>query len=393
MCLDRSRPVPLEVTVAVCDGGRLHASCTCNKDKRERLVPNEIDPCEWHFAFESLVEAGRSKRIRTLNILFNNRYTPIERALLGLGNCRFFDLSSFQFTTLEWTDRSTSYANNLFSVPPFPPTLRSLSFKGSRHVQFMQLNNLTSFAFDNHYGKISAETFRTFMLNNRFLETLSLGWTMLYGSPDGPPVDLSNLKSFSIGYAPLSEALSTLVRVPALHRLSSLRISPTQVDYRVKFCATGDGIVFTLGSDLPRVANVWKDLTRYAKPTIHHVRLENCSEEFYLPNNAGGTTISLLADAHTLEVGRSYLQTYLDDLKQLGSQLKAIRFEAPEKGWGRYLLDDIEDLVKCRFEQGRPFSLVERMVVSESEQVNRQQADVWRSFYVDCCLDQYVRPE
>jgi len=171
--------------------------------------------------------------------------------------------------------------------------------------------------------------------------------------------------------------------------------------------ATGDGIVFTIESDLPRVPETWQDLTGYAKPIIRHVRLEDCSAEVILPRDVDDTVISLLADVHTMEVGRDCLQHFytgfLDDLKQLGSQLKTIRFEVPEdaepfKGpagyedRGGYVLDDIEDLVKCRFERGRPFSLVERMVVSESEQVNRQQAYVWRSFYYDRCLDQYVRP-
>jgi len=172
--------------------------------------------------------------------------------------------------------------------------------------------------------------------------------------------------------------------------------------------ATGDGILFTIESDLPRVPETWQDLTGYAEPTIRHLRLENCSAEVTLPRDVDDTVISLLADVHTMEVGRDCLQLFytgfLDDLKQLGSQLKTIRFEVPEdaepfkkparyEDRGGYMLDDIEDLVKCRFERGRPFSLVERMVVSESEEVDRQQAYVWRSFYYDRCLDQYVRPE
>jgi len=181
-------------------------------------------------------------------------------------------------------------------------------------------------------------------------------------------------------------------------------------DYdRFTLRATGDGIVFTIESDFSSIVETWQDLTGYAEPTIRHVRLENSSEEVDLTSDSVyNTIISLFADAHTIEVGRGCLGLFytgfLDDLDQLGSQLKTIRFEVPEdteplRGPVRYedrvgyLLDDIEDLVRYRFEQGQPFSLVERMVASDNEEVNRRQADVWRSFYRDRCLDQYVRPE
>ena len=61
--------------------------------------------------------------------------------------------------------------------------------------------------------------------------------------------------------------------------------------------------------------------------------------------------------------------------------MKTIRFAV--EGRGEYqdrkggLLDQIEELVKYGFEwQGRPFSAVERMVVSKSERANREQGCV-----------------
>ena len=95
--------------------------------------------------------------------------------------------------------------------------------------------------------------------------------------------------------------------------------------------------------------------------------------------------ITLFIDAHTLEIGLGYApdfcSRFLDDLKESGPQLKTIRFEIPE------------ELVVYRFEHGRPFSVVERMVVDESERVSRKQDVAWRSYYDNYCLDQYVRPE
>ena len=122
----------------------------------------------------------------------------------------------------------------------------------------------------------------------------------------------------------------------------------------------------------------------------------------------GHVVIPLLADAHTLEIGRDYLlwwyEGFLDDLKQLGPQLKTIRFEIPDgtgpfkdshglyDRWRGEVLDKVEDLVKYRFDHGRPFSVVERMVVDETERMRRQQDYVWRCFYGDRGLSQYVRP-
>jgi hypothetical protein len=113
-----------------------------------------------------------------------------------------------------------------------------------------------------------------------------------------------------------------------------------------------------------------------------------------------------MADAQTLEVGLNYLsgwyRNFWEDLKQLGTQLKTIRFEISgdmEPCLGQcihdeldcHMWDTIEDLVKYRSDQGRPFSAVERLATSENERENRLQAYVWRYFYGTRKLDQYIR--
>ncbi|KAF9649839.1 hypothetical protein BDM02DRAFT_1739712 [Thelephora ganbajun] len=74
--LERSRPVPLEVMVTVSAKEQRYLLCTCGKDGRWRLIPNEINPCEWHFAFESLAQTKHLERIRMLNIHFVYVYVP-----------------------------------------------------------------------------------------------------------------------------------------------------------------------------------------------------------------------------------------------------------------------------------------------------------------------------
>ena len=93
----------------------------------------------------------------------------------------------------------------------------------------------------------------------------------------------------------------------------------------------------------------------------------------------------------------------MEDLKELGPQLKTIRFAIPEElepvngnfddeANGGLLLDRIEEVVRCRFERRRPLSAVERMVVGGSERSNRQQDSNWTYFYNTRQLGQYLQP-
>ena len=397
----------LEVTVDAGEEGQDHPQCTCDKDSRWRLLPNERNPCERHFQFESLAQNKNSERVHTLNIDFDGAsYTPLPRCKrLALGSCRFFTLSFPKLASLEWEEVFTEHGNHIFSTAPFPPTLRSLSFKGSWDGSVTQVNNLTSFTFESSEA-VTIETIRLFILKNRSLESLSIMHADFVGTSQGLPVSLFNLKSFRVDSNP--KIVSTIIRIPALQRLSSLRISVEEEDDDgFTLYATGDGITLSTKSNLREVAEVWHDLTGYARPTIRHVRLRDDAEDRGHFGGAGSTAISLLLDADTLEIGDGYFpfwhDTFLDDLKELGPQLKIIRFgiwdelepfnsnnEYQDWGGGG-LLDDVEDLVKYRCEQGRPFSVVERMVTSESERSNRQQDYVWRCFYGSRKLSQYVR--
>jgi len=253
------------------------------------------------------------------------------------------------------------------------------------------------------------ETFRLFVSNNRFLESLSLDLMTFVGDTKGPPVDLPNLGLFSVRLCPLD--MSAIIHIPTLQCLSSLRIYEGSAPGVVRLVTTGNGITLQVIAFIVHVLEAWEDLVGYARPTIRHVRLCNYSGCRLSDTGGGGggtATFSLLADSHNLEVGRGYLTLwyngFLDDLKRFGPQLKTIRFEVWEemepfgkdgyedKMYGHDLLDSIEELVKYRFENGCPFSAVERLVVCESEGSNRRQDHVWRCFYNDRKPGQSVRP-
>jgi len=408
-CIERSYPAALDVTVEARKLGKVHPDCTCDKGGRERLMPNESNPCEWHFQFELLAETKHSNRIRALDIDFDNGWVPAPgRVRFALGSCRFFTSTFPKLVTLAWKNEGAPDADHLFSTPPFVPTVRSLTYAGGWNSLVAQVNNLTSFSFafdmDSGPSRVNIEAFRLLMRNNRSLESLDLKWIDFEGDSKGPPVQLLNLKSLRVDRPP--KKLSTVIRIPAFQRLSSLRISSEDADLYT-LSATGDGITFTTECFLDDFVEAWEDLTGYAKPVIRHIRLYDGPE--YVEHGCGdnSTVVLLMADAHTLEVGFNYVmgwyRSFWEDLKQLGAQLKTIRFEVSgdmepcpdydclHDDWDWDVLDSVEDLAKYRFDQGRPFSTVERLVVSESERDNRLQAYVWRCFYGSRNISQYVR--
>jgi hypothetical protein len=409
-CLERSHPVTLDVTVEARKLGKIHPDCTCDKGARESLLPNESNPCEWHFQFELLAETKHSSRIHTLDIEFDVDWASITNEVrFTLGSCRFFTSTFPRLVSLTWKNEGMAHADYLFSTPPFGPTLRSLTYAGGWNSLITQVNNLTSFSFefdmDSRPSKINTEAFRLLMCNNSSLESLNLRWIELEGDSKGPPAHLLKLKSLSLNHT--TKKLSTTIRIPGFQRLSSLRISSEDADlYTIS--ATGDGIVITTDCFLDDFAETWEDLTGYAKPVIRHIRLYDGPK--YVDHCCGDNTavVLLMMDAQTLEVGLNYLmgwyRSFWEDLKQLGTQLKTIRFEVAEDmepcpdydcihdGLECDMWDTIEDLVKYRFDQGRPFSAVERLMVGENERKNRLQAFVWRCFYGTRKLGQYVRP-
>ena len=411
-CLERSHTVPLDVTLDARRFGRIHPDCTCDKGRLGRLLPNESNPCERHFQFESLAETKHSNRIRALDIDFDGISVPFaagaegaEKVRLSLGSCRFFTSTFPQLTTLSWKNEGTRHANHLFSTSLFAPTLRSLTYVGSWDELAVGLSNLTSFEHEGDgCDRILVEDVRLFLLNNRSLETLRLEYVGFEGTSVGPPVCLSSLKSLSVGLA--DSKLSTIVRVPAFRYLSSLRIGSDDLECYTLHAA-GDRIKFSARCFPDDLVDTWEAFTGYGRPTIRHIHLDDSGPIDNHDEYSNLTFISMLMDAHTLEMGCGYFpywyDGFLDDLKQLGPQLKTVRFAIPEEMepfpgdddgfWLRDdgLLDSIEDLVRYRSSQGRPLSAVERMVTNKSERANREQDFVWRCLYDGRELSKFVR--
>ena len=395
MCLERSQPLPLEVTVDTRDKGRVPAGCDCDENESGRLTPNEKTPCEWHFVFETLAHPKNSKRIQLLNA---DSSIAVFRRALEFGSCRFFSSPFPQLTTLIWKDIGMEGSHRLFPDTRSLPNLRSVTFKGRWHHSLARVHNLTTFIIERFGWCVDAEIFRLFVSNNRSLESLELH-VSFGGSTKGLPIDLLNLKSLSVSSRP--KVLSRVIRVPAFERLSSLWISlEDEVGDWHTLRATGDGISLTAKSWVGNVAEDWKHLTEFTKPTIRRVRIYDQQPVDCFPYGDLSTKVMALVvelDVHTLDIGLTYSGCWGDGLwtglKELGSQLKTIRFEITERGLpfrGGRILNKIADLVEHRFREGRALSVVERMVVSKDEQVNQLHDRLWRRFWNDRRIGEYL---
>jgi len=376
--------------------------CSCDEDDSGRLLPNEKTPCEWHFVFELLARPINSKRIQVLNV---DHSRSSFHPLLEFGSCRFFNSPFPQLTTLAWKDDGKEYAHHLLSTSRPLPNLHSVTFDGRWNQSLARVNNLTSFTIKNFIWQLDAETLRLFVSNSRSLESLEL-YIRIGGGTKGPPVDLLNLKSLSIDTRPL--VLSNIIRIPALQRLTSLRISLEDElgDFHT-LRATGDGISLTAKFWAFNIMEDWQLLTGYARPTIRHVCVYDQRPTSICPYDSfSALIIGLMVDAYTVDIGLTYSGCwggkFWTELKQLGPQLKLIRFEVsgdmepyggpsnPDAAFVDRVLSNIVEMVEYRFKEGRPFSAVERMAVSEDEQVDRSQENVWRQFWDDHRIGEYV---
>ena len=248
-----------------------HPQCVCAESEENGYFfrPNEKTPCEWHFQYEALAEPKHSHRIRTLDINFDRvRVDGNQVMWVSVENCRFFTSSFPMLATLKSESDPDCCDLHVFSTRPFPPTLRSLSYRASWSMMITSLRNLTSFVFGTSYEYwwTSIEDVREFMLNNQTLESLEFKEIYLMGDPEGPPVELPNLKSLIIGT--LGGRLSTIIRVPTFRRLSSLQVSPRCDHNEYVLYATGDGVTLSVTCNSFECAGTWEDFTGYAAPVI-----------------------------------------------------------------------------------------------------------------------------
>ena len=169
-----------------------HPQCVCAESEENGYFfrPNEKTPCEWHFQYEALAEPKHSHRIRTLDINFDRvRVDGNQVMWVSVENCRFFTSSFPMLATLKSESDPDCCDLHVFSTRPFPPTLRSLSYRASWSMMITSLRNLTSFVFGTSYEYwwTSIEDVREFMLNNQTLESLEFKEIYLMGDPEGSP--------------------------------------------------------------------------------------------------------------------------------------------------------------------------------------------------------------
>jgi hypothetical protein len=411
MCLKRSGDLPLDVRVVVWDPARNRDGCTCDKDAQGRLLPNGANPCEWHFVFEALAETKYTSRITALDCdfeAFHDAVPPSANTPITLGSCSFFASSFPQLTDLAWNHNYGDRYGQLLQHQSFPRILRSLDFEGPWCDPIPQIRGLTSLTLHREY---SPEAMRVFLLENQSLESLSL--TLSYdhaATSAGPPVKLPKLRFLGLEPEGPESWFPNYLHIPEISSLTSLQVFIIHDKYwprlYVSRATGGSGFTFFLKCEGWAIEKTWETLTGHARPTIRHIYVGDGTTW----TNRGGKYVIPLLDAHTLEVELIYTHTsgwnydtFWNRVKQAGPQLKTIRFEVSENmdplhsrmddpDLDNLVFSGIEGLVKYRFERGRPFAVVERLVVSEDERVNRLQAHAWNSFYNSRGIGRYVVP-
>ena len=412
-CFKRSQPYPVEVTVDL-EYGRRISDSNCHGPIRETVIRTKEFPFEWHDRFKLLSRPSNAERIQVLRgttscILYSLRESEGQK---------FLRPYLLQLTTLEWMERWPAHAQEWGRYARrFPdndivlkfPKLRSLTFCGPWNASISNISNLTSFALKGLTGVLNIDRFRQFFQNNQTLVSLEVSNAIFGGRPKAAPACLPSLKSLTMND---STRLSAAIHIPAFQRLSTLQVSSERDHQEMRtFCATGDG--FSLAAKL-RVHNFrryWVNLTRDARPTIYHLRMYDEQPDCVNTDCILHTLRDIpIEDATTLDIGLGYSRCLTgllwDDLKSLELQLKTIRFEISEKflPYGQsgdistFLRDSdwwdrIVELVKVLSEKGQPLSAVERMVVSEDEEINRLQDVVWEQFLESNDIARFLLPE
>lgn len=411
MCLERSGNLPLDVRVVVWDPVRNRDGCTCDKDSQGRLLPNGANPCECHFVFEALAETKHTSHITVLNVnfeTFHDTAPPSDNTPITLKSCRFFASSFPQLADLTWNNNYGDRYGQLLQRQTFPRILCSLDFRGPWDDPFPQIRGLTSLTLHRGY---TPEAIRVFLLENQSLESLSLALDRVHASA-GPPVKLPKLRFLGLDSLGPECRFPDYLHIPEMRSLTSLQVffilDQGYPSRTVSRAIGGSGFTFSLTCGAWAIEEPWETFTGHARPTIKHIHVGDGTTWI----NRGGKFVVPLLDAyaHTLEVELIYTHTtgwhydtFWNRVKRAGLQLKTIRFEVSENmdpfhsrmddpDKDNQVFSRIEDLVKYRFEQGRPFAVVERLVVSEDERVNRLQAHAWNSFYNSRGIGRYVVP-
>jgi hypothetical protein len=406
-CFERSQPLPIEITVDVGDKQRVARNFPRRTLYSSALA--EEYPYERHVVFKLIDNQGNANRVQALH---GSSFIPVSS-----GRPRLFRLLLPQLTTLEWEERLPMEAlapGQRRGSRPFPgdrlalkfPKLRSLTFRGPWNCSICKIRNLTSFALTDLNGSLHIEDFRQFLLRNKTLVSLEVS-TEMERAPRGAPVDLPNLKSLTFNY---STALSTIIHVPALRHLSTLRISPERCGDMGTLHASGDGISLVGKFRFDMIVRHWEILTKDARPTIRHLRLFGEQPDCIGPCFALHRLFAIpMEDATTLDLGLNFSRSSADlfwgDLVRVGLRLKTIRFEIPEVylpcgqsgdpstfGLNSLWWDRIAELVELRSRYGRPLSTVERIIVTEDEEVNRLQDLVWERFLEDKDIARWLVP-
>ena len=424
-CLTRSQEVPLTVYLDLKHGDyQDFPGCTCIRNEwSSGMKINENNPCRYHTTIDPLLDVNHKQRIRTLDVNlsmldsvaeegpdqdFNDALDDFELFSLPLPA-----LESFSFRVDHDFDIDThlEFPTTLFLWGFIPPTkLRHLSLHGCYGGLIRAIRNLTSFelagdaeAFDPI--ELDQRTFLPFISGSLSLESLSLTHCSFPNRAQlsqVTPVRLPNLKSLRLMDIYELSGFPGLVDVPAIKRLSSLRISFQNYDQGyanssacfLLHAESDDGfqLCYDTASDY-EVTSEWFGVTDNADPTPALVRLEG-KKSSSMVGGMETSPLPLFKNAKVLEIGASFADLWYTefwkDLERVEPQLTTLRLEITE-GMKPEVVGLVEGLARARSRNGTPLAKLERMTVEGvSEEDEEKAKKLWEQFRAGLNVDEYL---
>jgi len=424
-CLERSQEAPLTVRLDLKNPGYYdYHDCICDRNERsaERGI-NVRNSCRYHAAIDPLLEAGRFRRIRTLDVhltIFNTtEYDVDEDFRIVLKGFKIFasplpvlESLTFHVNHNFEIDGPLGLPKALFSWGVSPPTqLRHLALRECYGGPIDAVRNLTSFELIGVEGvynpmELDQDTFLPFISGSPSLVSLSLSH---FSFPDRAqlsqvtPFKLPGLKSLRLMDMSGLSDFPGLIDVPAINTLSSLRISARKRgggfhDADFLICAENDD-GFQLSYNTPHnheAALDWLGIMHDADPHLAFVRFDGHGIDPTNEKQLEASPLPLFVNAKVLEVGASFAyrwyRDFWKDLRKVGPQLTTLRLEVIE-GMKSAVATSVEKLVKARFKKGMPLEKLERMrFEGMSEEDEEKAKKLWDKFRASLDVDLYLSP-
>ena len=379
---------------------------------------DEDNPCRHHTTIRPLLDADHPQRVRNLDVHFEilnkSNQGPYQDFEDALHDFKFF---TFPLPSLENLSFSVEHELAIYTYLKFPKDLfcwaiqppaelRHLSLRGCYGDPIQAVRNLTSFELVGSKGadaiELTQSSFLPFISGNTSLVSLTLS-RCDFPDPEKSslvtPVKLLKLKTLRLKDVYGFSALTSLVQIPALKTLSSLRLTAQRhllsyyeiVYFQVR-AESDDGFQLFYDTPANELTWDWHDLTRGADTSPALVRFEGQNPKGNFEMKV--SPLPLFVNAKVLEIGVSFTDSWYpnfwDDVENIGPQLTTLRLEIVEET-APEVATSVKKFVEARLKKGMPLAKLERMEFEGMSEDDEEKAKrLWEEFRAGLDVDQYL---